>query len=103
MALSNIFREPRREITESLVGLGVAGAVITGIGYWSYWCVKATGGTVLTSLPIAMFMVAITSIAAIAVLWVLGYLFLAATHAIGEDICDILQRRGVHLRPRKRY
>lgn len=36
MALSNIFREPRREITESAIGITVAAATIGGLGFGDY-------------------------------------------------------------------
>lgn len=37
MALSNIFREPRREITESAIGLGIFAAAAWADYHFAVW------------------------------------------------------------------
>jgi len=98
MALSNIKREPRREITESVVGIatffGGAGLYLWGVYSLLVWLgVKSTGDFVFAmcmSLPGGF----------IAVVF-LGFL-LTFTHALGDTICDRLDGIGLHLRPRNR-
>ena len=100
MALSNIFREPRREITESVVGivavvpLGLADYVF---GLWFRYLMGGPydGPYLLLSMLIGIFLSFICL--------VVGLVFLGITHAIGDGICNILQNRGIHLRPRQRY
>lgn len=106
MALSNIFREPRREIIESAVG--IAGAAICGgsvvwlayqFGVWleeyaGYW--QTSNGTMVANIPWDAGMTLSPAVA------ILGWGVLVATHAIGEGICGALQNRGIHLRPRNR-
>jgi hypothetical protein len=102
LALSNIFREPRREITETVVGV----IIPLLLGYGLYWyssysydngdivcsdCGRASNiiiGMVLVGLMVFMFGLFI-SIAAHAI------------HALGEWLCDVLERRGIRLRPRR--
>jgi hypothetical protein len=97
MALNNIFREPRREITESVLGLA---AVIT-VAYLDYHL-----SAVIKSYP--SFKGSDISVIAITIPWLVGagtailWLFLQVTHMIGEGICNSLARRGLELRPRKR-
>jgi hypothetical protein len=81
MALSNILREPRREITETLVGLLVIGILVasgTAFGVWVH--------THFTTTPVELGMV----------------VGLFPFHNVGEDICNWLERNGVYLRPRNR-
>lgn len=96
MALSNIAREPRREIIETVVGLVIFTAFM-GLDYTlAVWIEGVTGGP-HDGLP-----------------WQVGMLFgipaggaaifLALfIHFLGETVCDTLQRNGIHLRPRNRY
>ena len=91
MALSNILKEPRREITEQLVGtlvifaLPVADAIFARYAPWpsdyTFWDL----GIILALGVAAMVIVA------------------DMIHAIGEATCNALEARGVHLRPRRRY
>lgn len=108
MALSNIFKEPRREITETLIGI----AVIGGLGGALVWGDYALAVAVLRPGPsldgstsygerIAMAMV-FYPIAMLVALIAAG-LCLAVVHAAGENICNRLQTHGVHLRPRRRH
>ena len=93
MALSNIFREPGREIVESAVGLTAFGGFIW-LDYWIasgfqdrnpgediFECMFLTFMALLFLLPVL-----------VVILWV--------THAIGEGICNMLEARGVQMRPR---
>ena len=96
MALSNIFREPRREITESIVGI----LALAAFGWldWKYaeWLCRddircherpdlyALGMILGAALAIAIFIIVVF------------------THFLGDQICAALQRGGIHLRPRNR-
>lgn len=107
MALSNIFREPCREITESVVGIAVTVAIVGGFGWADYefarWLRDAAGcaymragACVHNNVPIVLGMLGGLLAAVLAVI------ALYATHAIGDEICNALQARGIHLRPRNR-
>jgi hypothetical protein len=102
MALSNIFREPHREITETAIGVMAFLPAIVLDYTLSSWISQATYDANphdYIPLPIAMFLIAIVlPIAA-------GLIILAAVgiHATGEGICNSLERSGVHLRPRRRW
>src|SRR6185295_6238663 len=103
MALSNIFREPRREITESAVGIGVFALLYAAPGtVFAMWLGPYIAGgdcgitcsAILAGLVIWPVFLTATVLSSAAVLFV--------THEIGEELCDSLERRGVHLRPRNR-
>ena len=98
MALSNIFREPRREITESVVGLSIFGVFLYGDYHLTKWALAELphGGP---PLPIAMILVGVGIFFACG----FSFLILVLTHALGDAICNALQRNGVHLRPRVRH
>ncbi len=87
MALSNIFREPRREITETAVGIVAIGVFISPILATWHW----------EELNFAWLLIIVL------VLFLPTIFFIIGAHAIGEDICDALERRGIHLRPRRRH
>ncbi len=104
MALSNIWNEPRREITESVVGfISVIGLYIApgiAFGFWLGPKVADTPGKgncletcsiILSSLFLWPLTLAV--IAAVSAFLIFG------THSIGESICDALQNRGIRLRP----
>lgn len=97
MALSNAFKEPRREITETLVGAAaVVGplAVFAGLSYLIALWIAPPDKPFLLS-------VILTGILIMLVVFIVsGTLFVA--HEIGEDVCNALQKRGIHLRPRQR-
>jgi hypothetical protein len=99
MALSNIGREPRREITESAVGLAAFGLFVWADYEFAIWFEGATRGFPVEAAggcpwPIGMFFGLIAAM--------LAFLALFVTHALGEGICNALQRNGIHLRPRVR-
>lgn len=99
MTLSNTPREPRREITESVVGIAVVG-IAAGADYaFARWLEQYCGydprGVVEWPWFIGMI---------VGLLIGLGFvIFLLVTHAIGDAICTALESRGVQMRPRRRY
>jgi hypothetical protein len=104
MALSNIFREPRREITESAIGivcLGAGLAAIVAIDYGvARWLNRLCGFGPMHVGDFALWSVAI----GLGGFFLGGLLYLAAhlTHEAGENVCDWFEDRGIHLRPRRR-
>lgn len=100
MALSNILREPRREITESAVGMGAAIVVVGGFlvadYFFALWFVSCFQSTPARKADIALAMLAGVPIGLVCFMAVL------LTYTIGESICNALQRNGIHLRPRNR-
>jgi hypothetical protein len=99
MALSNIRKEPRREITESLVGILVLVAVIYGDYTFAAWAVPVDSPDRAVFIPITMVVGLIGLF--VAGLILAGLLYL--THSIGEVVCDSLAERGLELRPKQRY
>lgn len=95
MALSNIRKEPRREITESLVGITVLLLLIFFDHPAAVWFHEVTGGC---PVPLGMILVPIALILLIGV----TYLFLWSTHALGELVCGTLATFGLELRPKRR-
>ncbi len=95
MALTNILREPRREITETVVGL----AIIVPIVYLDYrfalWFEEATGPDKSCPWPIGMMFGVM-----IAILIVMGAV---AIHILGTGICNWLENNGIQMRPRQRF
>lgn len=96
MALSNILREPRREIIESVVGIAAFLVCVWLDSFFARWFHEVTGGD-HGGCPVP-----------------LGYLFgllaavllvicVFATHALGETVCGFLANRGMEIRPKQRY
>ena len=95
MALSNIFREPRREITESVAGVAVVIAVLLPAFLFGLWFQRvALPHNVVQGRILGTLFGAILSAVC------LGALFF--THFVGEGICDALANRGLELRPKVR-
>lgn len=108
MSLSNIAKEPRREITESIVGVIVTALIATPLLYCDYrlsiWFEAITNddkghggcpwlaGMVL--LPLA------AAIGAFAVVFV-SMILATLTHEVGERVCQLLDDFGIRLRPRR--
>lgn len=94
MALSNIFREPRREIVETAVGFLVVSVLIGGFVwvdyYFAHWFWTIVGDP---SMP--LFIAYGVGFLAIGV----ACLGILIVHEVGDGICNSLQRRGIHLRP----
>ena len=101
MALSNIFREPGREITETLVGIAVVGTILAVIlpadYYFARWFEEITGGA-NGGCPWPLGMILIGPMAAIGVGLVAVFI-----HEVGDIVCDSLEERGIQMRPRRRY
>lgn len=92
MALSNIFREPRREITETAVGLGIFGA----LAFVDYVFARRLQLAIGDNFPLGIAMVVTAVVILVAVL---VFVFV---HSLGEAICNTLARRGLELRPKRR-
>jgi hypothetical protein len=97
MALSNIFREPKREITESIVGLGLFSVYLLLDYLLSIWFQDITGGKNGGGCPWPRGMLFFGP-----VLTLILVILLSITHLIGEIFCDVLERHGVNLRSRNR-
>ena len=96
MALSNIFREPRRELTESVVGTVVTGLLLWADYHAAHWFYLASGGEGKgCPWPLGMILLPIVALGATCT-------FLFIPHVIGEALCDALARRGLELRPKRR-
>jgi hypothetical protein len=96
MALSNIFKEPVREITESVVGVVMCGLFLYGVHFIADWIVLNSAEDAKSRMPIVLgYIVAIFFLGL-----AFGALFLI--HFIGEELCDALANRGLELRPRRR-
>lgn len=91
MALSNIFREPRREIIEQAAG---AALFVVWIGT-AHWLVRLLGATSTVDL------VGGTVVMSMALVLLIPLVFMI--HAAGEFVCGALARMGVDPRPRQRY
>lgn len=93
MALSNIGREPRREITEQIAGtLALALYVVA-----AYLVVTEIFGATRTVDKIfGTFFFGLVMLVVIP-----GLIF--STHAIGEVVCDWLKAARIDPRPRQRY
>lgn len=97
MALSNIFREPRREITETAMGLipfGAAAILMVVNYYVSCWLV---GGKNVKGSDVGFCMFLLTAATII-----IGFI-VVFVHWAGEEVCDFLEKRGIQIRPRQRY
>lgn len=99
MALSNILKEPRREITES--GLGIL--FIGGLAYLDFLFGRYLHNLAShpDDMPIPVGM--IVGVAGIAgfIIGVMGILYF--THFVGEQLCGWLAKRGLEIRPKTRY
>lgn len=96
MALSNIVREPRREITESALGLGVFVIFLYADYHFAMWfrVVTADPGGGGCPWPLGMIIGVI--------LMAFSVLILLVTHTMGEGICNFLAKHGRELRPKQR-
>lgn len=98
MALSNIFNEPRREITETLIGMMLVGVPLAVDCYFADSLVPAE--VTLRWLAVIFIMFAIAVGTAFGIL--LAISLVHAAHSLGELICDILDDAGLRLRPQRR-
>lgn len=105
MALSNIFREPRREIIEQFFGMALVGGIISAVYWLSGWCfgpdwydATSTAGYIGERFLTMLIIGGGTFLAIIATI---GAWYLA--HAAGELICELMAAAGFDPRPRQRY
>lgn len=97
MSLSNIFNEPRRETTETAIGL----LIFSPLAVSDYFIARALS-TLDTTTPffILRLIVAPACIAGAVLFVIMLSLFI---HFLGEETCNTLQNRfNIHLRPRRR-
>lgn len=102
MALSNILKEPRREITETLAGLFIFVVLMWPdykLGVLLRSLMVDSGGKPAFPVLFCMFLAALGSVTA----FFFGCLVLSAIHAFGEIICEFLDGYGIRLRPKDRY
>lgn len=94
MALSNILKEPRREITETVIGLLAFGPLM-------YWDVVLAGYLQPKHMddPFFMLMVVAMVLLAFGIACALGLLLIV--HAVGEALCDRIEQAGWQIRPRR--
>lgn len=100
MALSNMLNEPRRELTESAIGIAVLAVVVGAAIYVDGWIARAlcggmkgTAGTGDMVLGYALgFLIMILGGCIFA-----GVVF--GSHALGESVCAWLARHGADPRP----
>jgi len=97
MALSNIFNEPRREITESALG------TIALVGILAVDYILSQGFYLLTGgphggCPVVLGMLVFVPLCMI---WLIA-IGLYFAHFLGEQICDFLAAMGLELRPKER-
>ena len=100
MALSNTLKEPRRELTETGIGVAVIATAIGADYAFASWFITSfppSGG----SFPYAFAMVVAMFIGAVVVLMTWGLLLFA--HFLGEVICDSLANNGIYVRPKRRW
>lgn len=107
MALSNILREPRREITETALGIIVIGIIVYPDYKFACWLHKACGNMAYANrevLPVPIGMIIGPVLLVLILMVLIGTLMvLIGIHNIGEGVADSLARHGVQVRPRKRY
>lgn len=94
MALSNILREPRREITETIVGIVIFAVFVYLDSLFAHWL---NTFTVYNPCPIPLgYLLGVLVTIIVALLTVL-------IHAVGEKTCNALARNGLELRPKQRH
>lgn len=103
MALDNIFVEPRREITETVVGLGAALAVWFVIYWAARWFVWLDWITWSKTEPLPVWFAMMLMGIVVPVGFLLSLVVLGGIHALGEGVCAVLDKRGLKLRPTQRY
>lgn len=96
MALSNILKEPRREITETVFGAAPVGIFVVADYWFASWLCR---GSSTYGYGRDMFVCLVLGVV-VTVAFCLGII---AIHAIGDGICNILGKNGMDPRPTKRY
>jgi len=106
MALSNIFNEPRREITETVIGI-ILFIPFVGLDYWTANKILEWGNCAYKTnndFPCAPFLLEFLLISPIFLFFcIVGIIFISIIiHGLGNLFCDFLENRGIYLRPRNR-
>lgn len=99
MALSNIFREPRRELTEQGFGLlpfAAFGLCDYGLASWFQHMAHGTNA----DAPLILWLLLATMALILGSIVAFGASLLM--HALGEEICDAMARHGFDPRPKNR-
>lgn len=95
MALSNIRREPRREITEQVVGIVVfVGYMAMVYGIVDALHPKDTGDWIFFTFIISVLLPAIFG---------LLFMLIHLIHGVGDIVCNLLGNIGLDPRPKQRY
>lgn len=97
MSLSNIFNEPRREIIETIVGLATVAVPLALFSGADYYLSNLDHSACSFGLKLLFYGFALAVC--------LGFLTGASVfiHAVGENMCAVLQAHGINLRPTKRH
>jgi hypothetical protein len=95
MALSNLRNEPRREITEQAIGVGV----FAGFVWLDYTIARWLGAEGASEIAFAMLCGVVATVFGSMLLFGLSIL----VHALGETVCGALASLGVDPRPKQRY
>ena len=98
MALSNVFREPRRELTEQAFGLAAFGGFIClDLAVASAICLIGNGTIHVAASEFLLCM--------LMALFVMTIMFAVSglVHWAGEAVCDAMANRGYDPRPKNRY
>ena len=98
MALSNIFNEPRREITESVVGTLVFSGFLPLDYFLALGFEKITGGAGHGGCPWPLGMLFFVPVGLALAIAVFVYL----PHFLGEVFCGWLANAGLEVRPNDR-
>lgn len=98
MALSNMLREPQREITETLVGIGAI-LLFVGIdyGFALYLAADYPDKHIYQRMGLGLLFIACGAIITFVVI-----MMIIGIHEMGDSICNALDKRGLYLRPQKR-
>lgn len=97
MALSNMLKEPRREITETVIGVALVSGFLFADYYFASWFVNADLSAEQRSIETVLFMIMGF---AVTVLFVTA---LICAHALGDAVCNWLAGVGADPRPKQRY
>jgi hypothetical protein len=95
MALTNIITEPRREITETVIGIAAVGGYVAANYATARWL--RPWFYPFRDDPLLIVMIAIL------VLTIVAVFLLFLVHAVGESISNWLGRQGHDPRPAQRY
>jgi hypothetical protein len=100
MALSNMRREPRREITESVIGV----VVFVGFLVVDYYLAKWLQAHVLLKNQDFSDLVAIMVFSPLVIFCLVGVgvMLVYLTHFFGEEVCALMAKVGVDPRPKNR-